>query len=134
MRIGVGSRALLWVIRGVDVLRCLFAIRGESPCIFIEDFLLSFLDSLLFSLFCARHFFFLSLFLSVISSLFFRLLGSFDIFLPRFFPARHSIERRCLSGPIWKEMLFLLLCFVFWGDSVMIAFWTRDTGFVFLVG
>lgn len=79
MRTGVRSRALLRVIRGADVLRCLFAIRGESPCIFIGDFLLSFLDPLL-SLFCAT--FFLLLSLMVISS-FFRLLGSFLIY---FFP------------------------------------------------
>lgn len=56
--------------------------------------------------------------LMVISSLFCRLLGLIYFFFG--FPVRHGIERRCLSGPIWKEILFLLLCF--WGVSVMIAF------------
>lgn len=74
-----------------------------------------------FSLFCeflARHLF-PSLFLTVISSLF---LGSRYISSP-VFPVRHGIERRCLSGPIWKEIFFLLLFLLFWGGvSVMIAF------------
>lgn len=85
MRIGVRSRALLRVIRGADVLRCLFAIRGESPCIFIGDFLLSFLDLLLLSLFCATSFF---SFAFSHGDFFFLLQAPrffFDIFLPRFF-------------------------------------------------
>lgn len=30
------------------------------------------------------------------------------------FPVRHGIERRCLSGPIWKEIFFVAL-FLFFG-------------------
>lgn len=129
MRIGVRSRALLRVIRGADVLRCLFAIRGESPCIFIGDFLLSFLDLLLLSLFCATFFFHL-LSLMVISSFFFRLLGSFLIY---FFPgfSCSSWYRKEVSFWAYLEGDIVSVAFRFLGVSVMIAFWTRDTGFVF---
>lgn len=124
------AHALLWVIRGVDVLRCLFAIRGGSPCIFIEDFLDSFLDSLLFffilRISCPSPFS-----LSLSHGDFFSLLRFSIYFFSGF--SRSSWYRKEVSFWAYLEgdILFVAFSSFLGGGFGYDCFWTRDTGFIF---